>query len=137
MEKIVQKFEDFVNEGLNFERISNTECYLTRPWYFYNVEDDIVYGSDTKPIGDFPVVFENNLEGVTCLITLNLDRLSMSVYTGVNEILGYLNSVGYGGEDLNDVEGVQDFFDMDENTRYMLLSGKRLVASSFDVIEEN
>ena len=137
MDNFVQKFEDFVNEELNFERISNTECYLTRPWYFYNVEDDIIYGSDTKPIGDFPVVFENNLEDVICLITLNFERLSMSVYTGVDEILGYLNSIGYDGEDLNDVEGIQDFFDFFVSARYMLLSGKRLVASSFDIIEEN
>ena len=137
MDNFVQKFEDFVNEELNFERISNTECYLTRPWYFYNVEDDIIYGSDTKPIGDFPVVFENNLEDVICLITLNFERLSMSVYTGVDEILGYLNSIGYDGEDLNDVEGIQDFFDFFESARYMLLSGKRLVPSSFDIIEEN
>ena len=137
MDNFVQKFEDFVNEELNFERISNTECYLTRPWYFYNVEDDIIYGSDTKPIGDFPVVFENNLEDVICLITLNFERLSMSVYTGVDEILGYLNSIGYDGEDLNDVEGIQDFFDFFDSARYMLLSGKRLVASSFDIIEEN
>lgn len=137
MDNFVQKFEDFVNEELNFERISNTECYLTRPWYFYNVEDDIIYGSDTKPIGDFPVVFKNNLEDVICLITLDFERLSMSVYTGVDEILGYLNSIGYDGEDLNDVEGIQDFFDFFETARYMLLSGKRLVASSFDIIEEN
>ena len=137
MDNFVQKFEDFVNEELNFERISNTECYLTRPWYFYNVEDDIIYGSDTKPIGDFPVVFENNLEDVICLITLNFERLSMSVYTGVDEILGYLNSIGYDGEDLNDVEGIQDFFDFFESARYMLLSEKRLVTSSFDIIEKN
>lgn len=137
MENKVRKFDDFINEELNIERVSDTECYLTRPWYFYNVEDDIVYGSDTKPIGDFPLVYENNLEDVVCLLVVDLDRLSLSVYTGTEEVLNYLNNIGYSGETLDDINEIQDFFDFDENSRYMLVDGKQLLASSFDIIEEN
>ena len=137
MENKVRKFDDFINEELNIERVSDTECYLTRPWYFYNVEDDIVYGSDTKPIGDFPMVYENNLEDIVCLLVVDLDRLSLSVYTGTEEVLNYLNNIGYSGETLDDINEIQDFFDFDENSRYMLVDGKRLLASSFDIIEEN
>lgn len=137
MENKVRKFDDFINEELNIERVSDTECYLTRPWYFYNVEDDIVYGSDTKPIGDFPMVYENNLEDIVCLLVVDLDRLSLSVYTGTEEVLNYLNNIGYSGETLDDINEIQDFFDFDENSRYMLVDGKQLLASSFDIIEEN
>lgn len=137
MENKVRKFDDFINEELNIERVSDTECYLTRPWYFYNVEDDIVYGSDTKPLGDFPLVYENNLEDIVCLLVVDLDRLSLSVYTGTEEVLNYLNNIGYSGETLDDINEIQDFFDFDENSRYMLVDGKQLLASSFDIIEEN
>lgn len=138
MERIVRKFDDFINEELNIERVSDTECYLTRPWYYYNAEDDIVYGSDTEPSSSLPMVFENNHEDDDIrLLSLDLDKLSLSVYGGQKGVMDYLNSIGYTGETLDDVDEIQNLFDFDENSRHMLVVGKRLLASSFDIIEEN
>lgn len=129
----ILKFDDFINEEINLDRVSDTECYLTRPWYYYNPEDDIIYGSDTRPIGDFPVIFENTGDGDR-LFTLDLDTMSLSVCDG-DDVVAALENMGAAGPD--DADTIQDIFDGDDDLRRMLIVGDRLVASSFDIIEEN
>lgn len=132
----IQNFEDFINEDINFERVSETECYLTRPWYYYNLDDDIIYGSDEKPSGDYNIVFENEESG-TRLFELDLDTNKMTEYTGNDDVVAKINELANKEIDLNDLDMIQQVFENNNDSRYILLDGKRMLASSFDVIEEN
>lgn len=132
----IENFDNFVNEELNLKRVSDDECYLTRNWYYYNADDDIVYGSDEKPYG-CPFMFENNEEYGMRLFVFDLNNGIVSEYSGEEEITNCLSERGYRTFNLGDMNGMQDFFENDDHNRYILLDGTRMLASSFDVIEEN
>lgn len=139
MERMVQSFKDFLGEELNYMYNSNEECHLTRGWYYYESEDDIVYGSDERPAGRFPIVFSNDSEDWR-LMSLNLENLRSETYTGADEIEEYLYENGFDGnffEIEDDSEEISNFFELFENQRFILLHGTRLVASTLDIIEEN
>lgn len=138
MKEHLKLFTDFVNEELNYRFVSDTECHLTRRWYYYNTEDDIVYGSDERPSGDFPLVFENNIEGL-CLMSVNIDTLETSFFNGEAEILEYLYENNIGEIDFTSEysDEIQGFFENFDDTRFILMNGTQIVASTLDVIEEN
>ena len=63
----VLKFDDFVNEELNITRYDNGVCRLSDRWFYYNPEDDIIYGCDEKPVGE-EVLFAFNPSSCTILL---------------------------------------------------------------------
>lgn len=155
MFKDVLKFEDFVNEELNITRYDNGVCRLSADrWFYYNPEDDIIYGSDEKPTGD-DILFAFNPSSCTiilggeekqydvnnpiCLIQYIMEDGKVIVYT--DNALEFLNSMfNFTGTEITSQTSrykLQDKFEQDDDSRYILIFGDQMIASSFDVIEEN
>ena len=151
MEREVLKFEDFINEEVNVTRYEDGFSRLTERWFFYNPDDDIIYGSDEKPLDGLfsfnPIsctIILNDREqkydvnNPICLIQYNLDDEKVTVYT--EDAIEYLNCLGFKGTDITTVQAgyqLQDLFDSLEDDKYILVYGDKMVASTFDVIEEN
>jgi len=135
MSKIVT-FDEFINEELNINRVSDTECYLTRPYYYYNEEDDIVYGSDTKPIGDLATIENRKNDENLYLYCLDEENMKFETYIGDEEVSELFKEIGYNG-DIYNKNDVQDFLDDNETYRCMLIKNGMLMATSIDIIEEN
>lgn len=136
MMKNILDFDEFINEEINFEH-TDDKCFLTRPWYYYNNDDDIVYGSDVAPSGEYNVIFENKDDAGVRMISIDLNTGEQYNCVGTEEVIGRINEMF--GEDINldNTERIQELFDNDNDSRYILLDGKQMLASSFDVIEEN
>ena len=147
MESFVKSFDDFINEEFNVDRISDVKCYLTKRWYYYDDDSDIVYGSDTKPIDDSIFVFENKLDETDiCLFTLDLNEMELETYNGHDEVGTYLGDIigeenvvidDTGWIDDDFLNKIQDSFDDEVSTRSMLIMGNRVLASSFDIVEND
>lgn len=135
MNKIIT-FDEFINEELNINRVSDTECYLTRPYYYYNEEDDIVYGSDTKPVGDLVIIENRKKDENLYLYCLDEENMKLDTYIGDEEVSERFEEIGYNG-DIYDKNDVQDFLDDNETYRCMLIKNGMLMATSIDIIEEN
>lgn len=149
----VLKFEDFLNEELNVTRYDNGVCRLSDRWFYYNPEDDIIYGSNEKPVGD-DVMFAFNPSSCTillngeekhydinnpiCLIQYIMEDGKVIFYTdGALEIL---KDLGFTGTDITSQSSrfkLQDIFEKGDDYRYILIFGDQMIASTFDVIEEN
>ena len=153
MKKTVLNFEDFLNEELNLNRFDNGVCRFSERWFYYNPEDDIIYGSDQKPV-DENMLFSFNPISCTiiidgkekqydvnnpiCMIQYNLDDSIVSVYT--DNTIECLNKLGFDGNDITSLQErnqIQDLFDNMDDDRFILIYGDQMVASTFDVIEEN
>ena len=150
----VLKFDDFVNEELNITRYDNGVCRLSDRWFYYNQDDDIIYGCDEKPVGD-DVMFAFNPTSCTiliggeekqydvnnpiCLIQYIMENGKVTFYTdGALEFLK--SNLSFTGTDITSQSSrfkLQDRFEQSDDYRYLLIYGDQLIASSFDVIEEN
>ncbi len=149
----VLKFDDFLNEELNVTRYDNGVCRLSDRWFYYNQEDDIIYGCDEKPVGD-DVMFAFNPTSCTillngeekqydvnnpiCLIQYIMEDGKVIFYT--DGALEFLKSLGFTGTEITSQTSrfkLQDIFEKGDDYRYILLYGDQLIASTFDVIEEN
>ena len=150
----VLKFEDFLNEELNVTRYDNGVCRLSDRWFYYNPEDDIIYGSNEKPVGD-DVMFAFNPSSCTillngeekqydinnpiCLIQYIMEDGKVTFYTdGALEFLK--SNLGFTGTDITSQTSrfkLQDRFEQNDDYRYILIFGDQMIASTFDVIEEN
>lgn len=154
MEGRVLNFSDYlINEELNFTRYDNGVCRLEDRWFYYNTEDDIIYGSDDKPVDD-NILFsispaactviingdekQYDVNNPVCLVTYDLESGELKIYT--DDALTYLQEIGYKGDDIqspNYRNQLMDIFEDDEDKRYLLLYGDQMIASSFDILEEN
>ena len=150
----VLKFEDFLNEELNVTRYDNGVCRLSDRWFYYNPEDDIIYGSNEKPVGD-DVMFAFNpsscsillngeekqydINNPICLIQYIMEDGKVTFYTdGALEFLK--SNLGFTGTDITSQTSrfkLQDRFEQNDDYRYILIFGDQMIASTFDVIEEN
>jgi hypothetical protein len=150
----VLKFDDFLNEELNVTRYDNGVCRLSDRWFYYNQDDDIIYGCDEKPVGD-DVMFAFNPTSCTillngeekqydvnnpiCLIQYIMEDGKVIFYTdGALEILR--STFGFTSSDITSQQSrfkLQDAFERSDDYRYILLYGDQFIASTFDVIEEN
>ena len=151
METTVLNFDEFINEELNLTRYDNGVCRFSDRWFFYNPDDDIIYGCDEMPseglfsfnpqsckiiIGGEEKQYDVNNPVV--LIHYNLDKEEVKVYTeNVNE---YLQALGFRGSDITSGSSrikLQDLFEEEDDDKYLLIYGDQMIASTFDVIEEN
>ena len=150
----VLKFDDFLNEELNVTRYDNGVCRLSDRWFYYNQDDDIIYGCDEKPVGD-DVMFAFNPTSCTillngeekqydvnnpiCLIQYIMEDGKVIFYTdGALEFLK--SNLGFTGTDITSQSSrfkLQDRFEQSDDYRYLLIYGDQMIASTFDVIEEN
>ena len=149
----VLKFDDFLNEELNVTRYDNGVCRLSDRWFYYNQEDDIIYGCDEKPVGD-DVMFAFNPTSCTillngeekqydvnnpiCLIQYIMEDGKVTFYT--DGALEFLKGLGFTGTEITSQTSrfkLQDIFEESDDYRYILLYGDQMIASTFDVIEEN
>lgn len=150
---MVKSFEEFLNEDLNFTISDTGDCRLSTKWFYYNPDDDIIYGSDERPVGDGALFSFNP---VSCIFIMNgeeknydvndpvllvkydMKRDEVVVYT--TNTLEYLKSIGFFGNDLNSRKtGIElnDIFEEYDDIKHLLLYGDKMIASTFDVIEEN
>lgn len=149
---IVKSFAEYINEDLNIIKSGN-DCELATKWFYYNQDDDIIYGCDEKPAGD-DVMFAFN--PVSCIFIMNgeekkydpedpillvkydLEKDEIVAYT--TYALNFLHTIGFNNNDIDSYEGrtkLGDIFENDEDTKYFLIYGTKLIASTFDFIEES
>ena len=150
----VLKFDDFINEEINITYYDNGVCRLTERWFYYNEDDDIIYGCDEKPIINQNILFAFNpvsctillggeekqydINNPVCLIQYNLDDKSVGIYTETT--VEYLSEFGFKGSEVTSTRSrqqIQDIFENSEENKYILIYGDQMIASTFDVIEEN
>lgn len=155
MEKTVLNFDDFLNEELNLTRYDNGVCRLSERWFYYNLDDDIIYGCDEKPALDDNILFAFNpisctilLDGEEqnydvnnpiCLIRYDLNDNKVFVYT--DSTLEFLQTeFDFKGEDLTSIRSrnrLEYLFQDQADDKFILIYGDQMLASTFDVIEEN
>lgn len=157
MEKLVN-FNDFINEDFNGAKDWSCNEPLAKEWYYYNVDDDIIYGCDERPDNDSsPIIFQPFpffvcLDGVDYtedpkiyksdfLITYDMETAMSSVYNTHDEIRKYLKGIGVKRANLNrytrnDMELIQSAFESCPDMKHILIISDKLVASTFDIIEE-
>lgn len=146
-------FSEFleVNEELNY-RITNELIEFEDRWFYYDSDDEIIYGCDDVPTdclfsfnpGSCQTRYKNeetfqyDMNNPICIITLNMDDSNeFAVYTdNANEFLE--SELRYNGNDIRkDRVVLQDAIDKYDGYRILIIYGKELVASTFDIIEEN
>lgn len=155
---MVYSFDEFLNEELNIQRFDNGICRFEDRWFFYDPDDEIVYGSDNRP-GDVADGFSFNPvecivvtsdgdirygKGSMCMISYDMDEGETLVREG-DFLLDWLKGYDIEGIDLNSrpddvlISGISDIFDSvhEQGVKNMLIWGDQLIASTFDVIEEN
>ena len=148
-------FKDFINEDLNYtmsEELGTIELSKNR-WFYYDDEDEILYGSDTSETkGEFSINPESceiyvrgkqvqyDINNPICLIEYKLDSGEIKVYT--DKMIEYIQSLGYKGD--SNIENPQNqkkiqkiFDDLDEEYRFLLIYGNKLSSTTFVIIEEN
>lgn len=153
MNNPVLKFNEFLNEELNITRYDNDVCRFSDRWFFYNQDDDIIYGCNEKPASN-DILFSFNPSSCTvilggeekqydvnnplCLIHYNLSDETVSIFT--EDAIKFLNDIGFNGSEVTSLQSrnkLQDMFELQEDDKYLLIYGDQMLASTFDVIEEN
>lgn len=175
----IKKFEQYVNEDLNITRYDNGLVRFEDRYFYYNPEDEIIYGTNEKPAGSTsgsemsvngvkipfwfnPTERTYNIGGATqvkkgdlddnCVI-FAYDLYSDKVYyydeslDDEFKVSTYLKSIGVEVENFDEDiwfsskrnrDNIQYAFEqIQDNVRHILVWGDQLVASTFDVIEEN
>lgn len=145
-------FNEFLelNEELNY-KITNDLIEFEDRWFYYDTEDEIVYGCNEpnkdglfsfNP-GSCEVIYKGekikyDINNPICIITLKMDKTNeFAIYTE-NAVDFLSKSYRYEGFDIkNDREILQNSIETDEEYRVLIMYGKELVASTFDIIEEN
>lgn len=149
------KFSEFVNEEINYTREPGEPCKLTDRWFYYNPDDDIIFGCGEEPV-DEDIMFAFNpksckviiggeerqydVSNPVCLFIYDIEKNEVSVYTDdVNE---YLSQMGFDetvtGASRRFCNMLADTFEKyEDEKRCLLIYGNDVLASTFDIIEEN
>lgn len=154
---MVKTFAEFIAEDLNYTTSSYGDIEFENRWLYYEPEDDIIYGCDEKPIDKNTPLFFNPRSCEVCvdgkmtqydecnpllMITCDLKSSEFKLYQS-DDVFDYLeNNLGCQlNFDMTSSEGkkrVQTLFDkVGDDYKILLIYGNRLIASTFDIIEEN
>ena len=151
----VLKFGDFINDELNITRYDNGVCRLSERWFYYNLDDDIIYGCDEKPVLDDNILFAFNPVSCTVLLDgkeqqydvnnpiclIHYDLANNEVFFYTENALEFLQTeFNFPGEDLTSTRSrnrLEYIFQNQDDDKFLLIYGDQLIASTFDVIEEN
>ena len=151
----VLKFDDYINEELNITRYDNGVCRLSERWFYYNLDDDIIYGCNDKPVLDDNILFAFN--PISCTILMDGEEEQYDVNNPIclihydllnNEVFFYTDNAlerlqlefGFKGNDLTSDRSrhrLEYLFQEQDNDKLILVYGDQLIASTFDVIEES
>lgn len=151
----VKKFYEFLEEDLNYTTSSLGGIEFEDRWFYYEPDDEIIYGCDESPANDTKNVFYFNprqcvvgmggeqqqydVNDPICLITCSMSDNEIKVYT--TDVFEYLETLGYDSgkniEDKHNIQEIQSLFDGDDDYRFLLIYGNKLIATTFDIIEEN
>lgn len=151
----VLKFNDFLNEEINITTYDNGVCRLSDRWFYYNLDDDIVYGCDEKPVLNDNILFAFNPVSCTVLLggeesrydvnnpvcLIHYDLMNNEVFFYTDDALEFLQiEYNFPGEDLTSTRSrnrLEYIFQNQDDDKFLLVYGDQLIASTFDVIEEN
>lgn len=151
----VLKFNDFLNEEINITTYDNGVCRLSDRWFYYNLDDDIVYGCDEKPVLNDNILFAFNPVSCTVLLDgkesrydvnnpvclIHYDLMNNEVFFYSDNALEFLQiEYNFPGEDLTSTRSrnrLEYIFQNQDDDKFLLVYGDQLIASTFDVIEEN
>ncbi|MCM1221190.1 MAG: hypothetical protein NC548_42590 [Lachnospiraceae bacterium] len=153
---MVKTFADFLNEELNYSITDYGDIEFEDRWFYYEPDDEIIYGCDNKPINTNNLFYFNPK---SCEIYLNNEKheyeinnpvLIISYEFKTNEVklynadnvFEYLEELGVKlNFDIQSQRGkkeIQTCFDnLDDKYRLLFLYGNKLISSTFDIIEEN
>ena len=151
----VLKFNDFLNEEINITTYDNGVCRLSDRWFYYNLDDDIVYGCDEKPVLNDNILFAFNPVSCTVLLDseesrydvnnpvclIHYDLMNNEVFFYTDDALEFLQiEYNFPGEDLTSTRSrnrLEYIFQNQDDDKFLLVYEDQLIASTFDVIEEN
>lgn len=153
---MIKRFIEFIDENLNYTKSDMGDVELEDRWFFYEEEDDIIYGCDDKPINQKTPLYFNpkscevyingeksqyDINNPTLLISYELKTNEIKLYNG-DDVFTYLEELGCDLDvDIQSPVGkekLQKKFDnIDDKYRLLFLYGNRLISSTFDIIEEN
>lgn len=150
---MIKKFEEYIEEDFNFTISDIGDISFEDRWFYYEPDDDIIYGSDDKPVDKKYLFYFNpksclvvvdgkevqyDVNNPTCLISYELDNDEIKIYT--EDVYEYLKILGITGDIENNIvrKRIHEIFnDKDDEYRFLLLKGNKLISSTFDIIEEN
>lgn len=154
---MVCSFDEFVNEELNIQSIDGGLCKFEDRWFYYDPDDDIIYGSDTCPNDVADGFAFNPVKGIVvvsdsddfiygndslCLISYNMDSGEVRVFTDESLVDWFDdNGIVLNGDE-PDAEEIYEIYSVfnrnqEDGMKYILIRGNLMIASTFDVIEEN
>ena len=152
---MIKSFEEYINEDFNYT-IKGGCIVLEARWFYYDQDDEIIYGSSEMPVNPDVLFYfspkscevyfgkekrEYDVNNPLLLISYELDSDEFKMYAG-NEVLDRLEELGLqmnydirsqvGTEKTND-----KFEELEDKYKLLLIYGNELLASTFDIIEEN
>lgn len=154
---MILTFENFVNEELNlsYETYDDfTEIVFEDRWFQYDSDDDIIYGYNNIPT-DLSKGFtfkptecvvyvdkkmiKYDINNPICIISYDLDTATIKVFTDKSlDYLKHLDStINSDFEQPNTQRKIQNIINQDDNKHHLVIYGNKLIASTFDIIDEN
>lgn len=152
---MVVRFENFIEEGYNLNTDELGDITFEDRWFYYNSDDEIIYGCDNEPVNETYLFYFNpkscevvmngkkiqyDINNPVCLIYYKIKTDEVRIYT--NDTMKFLNKLGYSNFN-NDIESmtnkhkIQEIFDNLEDLKLLLIKGNKLISSTFDIIDEN
>lgn len=152
---MVKSFEEFIEEDYNYFISDIGEIEFEDRWFYYNVDDEIIYGCNDVPVDKDYLFYFNpksciividgkehvyDVNNPICLISYKFEDNEVKVYT--DTVIDYLEKIGYKSfgdlEDIRNKKKIQELFDKrDEDYKFLLMYGNKVISTTFDIIEEN
>lgn len=152
---MIRSFEEFLYEEYNYT-VDGGNIILGDRWFYYDQEDEIIYGSDEKPLGSDVLFFFNpkscevyfgeekkeyDVNNPVLLISYELDSDEFKMYGG-DDVFDKLKELGLPSNyDIRSQMGIEktinQFNKLEDKYKLLLIYGNELLASTFDIIEEN
>lgn len=149
-------FSEFINEDYNLIVSDLGDITFEDRWFYYEPDDEIIYGCDFEPVDTKCLFYFNpkscevvmngekysyDVNNPVLLISLELKPNEVKMYKdeNVSEYLGELGvPVDLDMQSMRGKEKIQKVFDnLDDKYRILLIYGERLIATTFEIIEEN
>lgn len=152
---MIKSFEEYINEDYNYT-IKGGNIVLEDRWFYYDQDDEIIYGSDEMPVNPDVLFYfspkscevyfgkekqEYDVNNPILLISYELDSDEFKMYAG-DDVFNRLEELGlqvnYNMRSLMGMGKTCDKFEeLEDRYKLLLIYGNELLASTFDIIEEN
>ena len=153
---MIKNFKEVLEEELNYTTSSLGDIEFYDRWFYYEPEDEIIYGCDDKPVNQNSLFFFNpkscevyyndekkeyDVNNPCLIISFEFETNEVKMYEGDN-VFSYLEEFGIQlSFDIQSSSGkkkIQSVFDnLDDKYKLLFIYGNRLIATTFDIIEEN